>query len=145
MIKSKDVDLQMNNDIILNKVHTIYRCIKRIKEEYRGSPAALEDYTRQDAIILNLLRACEICIDLAMHIVSEESQEIPQNSKDAFEILLRKGIISDGLEKRLKAMVGFRNIAVHDYQSLNIDIVKGIIENHLTDFTEFAELATKLL
>ena len=60
----------MNNDVILNKVQTIYRCTKRIKDEYHG-PESLNDYTRQDSIILNILRACETCIDLAMHVVSE--------------------------------------------------------------------------
>jgi len=38
-------------------------------------------------------------------------------------------------------MVGFRNIALHEYQKLNLDVVKAIIEEHLTDFTRFAERA----
>lgn len=30
-------------------------------------------------------------------------------------------------------MVGFRNIAVHDYQTMSLDILQKIIENHLED------------
>lgn len=134
----------MNSDVVLNKVQTIHRCLKRINEEYYSSPASLNDYTRQDSIILNLLRACETCIDLAMHIVSEKSLEVPQKSKDAFEILFRNGIIDKELQEKLKAMVGFRNIAVHDYQAISIAIVKGIVENHLDDFKAFADIALKL-
>ena len=134
----------MNSDIILNKVQTIHRCIKRINEEYLSGSDSLSDYTRQDSIILNILRACETSIDLAMYIVSERCLEVPQNSRDAFEIIFRNGIIDKQLEQKLKAMVGFRNIAVHDYQAISIEIVKGIVENHLDDFREFADIVMRL-
>jgi hypothetical protein len=44
----------MKNDVILNKVSTIERCIRRIREEYEDDPLNLENYTKQDAIILNI-------------------------------------------------------------------------------------------
>jgi uncharacterized protein YutE (UPF0331/DUF86 family) len=37
----------------------------------------------------------------------------------------------------MQAMVGFRNIAVYDYQNLNLDIIIEILEKHLNDFIEF--------
>ena len=36
-------------------------------------------------------------------------------------------------------MVGFRNIAVHDYQSIKVEILQSIIENYLNDFLIFTE------
>lgn len=36
-------------------------------------------------------------------------------------------------------MIGFRNIAVHDYQALNLEIVQAIIERHLIDFRQYVE------
>lgn len=127
----------MFDDVLLNKIQTIERCIKRINEVYDSNPDNLIDFTKQDSIVLNLQRASEACIDIAMHICSEERLGIPQNSRDSFELLVENGIIDFKLLRKLKAMVGFRNIAVHDYQSINIDIVKDIIENHLDDFVEF--------
>ncbi|MFD1177498.1 DUF86 domain-containing protein [Paenibacillus puldeungensis] len=44
------------------------------------------------------------------------------------------GVIDKLLNRSLKAMVGFRNIAVHDYRSIQIEIVQAIIENHIDDF-----------
>jgi uncharacterized protein YutE (UPF0331/DUF86 family) len=41
-------------------------------------------------------------------------------------------------------MVGFRNVAVHDYQSLNLDIVKSIVVERLGDFAAFARRALEL-
>ncbi|MBR9647316.1 DUF86 domain-containing protein [Clostridium tyrobutyricum] len=131
------------NDVVLNKISVIERCIKRIKEEYDNNPENLKNYTKQDSIILNIQRACEASIDLAMHIISERKFGIPQNSRDAFEILFNNKIIDENLMRKLKSMVGFRNIAVHDYQTVNLDIVKAVIENHINDLKKFSSLILK--
>lgn len=134
----------MGNDVIYNKIETIERCIIRINEVYEGNFENLQDYTKQDSIILNLQRACEAAIDLAMHIVSEKRLGIPQNSRDAFEVLSSNKIISDNSTKKLKAMIGFRNIAVHNYKALNLEIVREIIEKHMDDFSEFTYQINKI-
>ena len=36
-------------------------------------------------------------------------------------------------------MVGFRNVLVHEYRDLNLNIMIDIIENHLDDLLEFAD------
>ena len=127
----------MIDDVILNKSQIIERCIRRIHEEYQGNTQNLQNYTKQDSIILNLQRACEACIDLAMHVVAENNLGLPQTSRQAFDMLLEKGFIEKEIADRLKAMVGFRNISVHDYQSINLSILQKIIEYHLEDFRLF--------
>ena len=129
----------MTDDVVLNKIQTIRRCLRRIDEEYRNDPVNLNNQTKQDSIILNLQRACESAIDLAMHLVSEKRLGIPQNSRDAFDMLSQAHVISESLSVRLKAMVGFRNIAIHDYQAIQVKIVQKIIQIHLQDFSEFVE------
>jgi uncharacterized protein YutE (UPF0331/DUF86 family) len=106
----------MKNDIILNKISMIERCLQRVNEEYEDKPSNLQNFTKQDSIILNLQRACEASIDLAMHIVAEEKLGLPQNGRDAFSLIEESGIIDAPLSAKMKAMIGFRNIAVHDYQ-----------------------------
>lgn len=135
----------MGNDVIYNKIAIIERCINRINEVYNNNPDNLKDYTKQDSIILNIQRACEAAIDLAMHIVSEKKLGIPQNSRDAFEILNSNNIIDNRLMKNLKSMVGFRNIAVHNYQAVNLSIIQEIIDKHLSDFSRFIEVILKRL
>ncbi len=44
------------------------------------------------------------------------------------------------MSDNLKAMAGFRNIAIHDYSSLNIEVVINIVENHLAELQNFAKL-----
>jgi uncharacterized protein YutE (UPF0331/DUF86 family) len=127
----------MENDIILNKIQSIEKCIRRINDVYQNNIENLHDITKQDSIILNIQRSCEMAIDIAMHIISIKKLSIPQNSREAFEILCEENIISKGLMNKMKSMVGFRNIAIHDYQKINIDIIKSIIEQSLTDLMEF--------
>ncbi len=135
----------MGKDVILNKIETIERCINRISEVYDNNPENINDYTKQDSIILNIQRACEAAIDLAMHIVSEKKLGVPQNSRDSFDALKDNNIINDELNKKMKAMVGFRNIAVHDYRAINLKIVQIIIEKHLKDFEDYIYEINKLL
>jgi uncharacterized protein YutE (UPF0331/DUF86 family) len=137
------VGVFMKNDVILNKINVIERCIKRVQDVYENDPTNLQDITKQDSVILNIHRACEASIDLAMHIVSEKRLGLPQTSRDAFDMLKSQYIIDEEIAKRLKAMVGFRNIAVHDYQTINLDILKQIIEKHLGDFTNYTKQILK--
>lgn len=135
----------MASDVLLNKVAIIERCLARVEEEYRGHEEELEsNFTRQDSIILNLQRACEACIDAAMHLVRDQKLGVPQESREAFEMLHQAGIISAQLRDRLQAMVGFRNIAVHDYQKLNLEVVRSILETRLGDFRAFGEAVLKV-
>ncbi|MEO3946478.1 DUF86 domain-containing protein [Gorillibacterium sp. CAU 1737] len=129
----------MNRDIWLNKTEVIRRCLRRIDEEYAGDGRNLLNFTKQDSIILNLQRCCEASIDLAMHTVAELQIGIPQTSRDAFDLLLKQNIIGEELTRNLKAMVGFRNIAVHDYQAVQLEILKAILDKHLGDFKEFTD------
>ncbi|MEF2097286.1 DUF86 domain-containing protein [Bacillus sp. CFBP9009] len=133
----------MKNDVILNKISVIERCMNRVRDVYANDAGSLKDFTKQDSIILNIQRACEASIDLAMHIVAEQRLGLPQTSRDAFDMLHVALIIDENTAKRLKAMVGFRNIAVHDYQTVNIEILQQIIENHLGDFTDYTKQILK--
>ena len=128
------------NDVLLNKIAIIERCLKRINEVYEGKKENLTDYTKQDSIILNIQRACEASIDIAMYIVSEQRLGVPKTSRDAFRFLQEEEIIEDNLAKSLMNMVGFRNIAVHDYQTLNLAILEAILNNHMKDFKTFSKV-----
>ena len=127
-----------NKTIILNKFESIERCIKRIKEEYDGNPDSLNDYKKMDAIVLNLQRACELSIDIAMYIVSTRKLGLPQTKKEAFELLYKNNLIDEKTLKNMSGMIGFRNIAVHDYKEIDNEILKNVIENNLNDLLEFA-------
>ena len=126
------------SDVVLNKIQTIERCLKRIREEYIGYEKEFENlYAKQDSVILNLERASQASIDIATHIVKVKGLGLPNTSRELFDMLLQNHIISKDICKQMQGMVGFRNIAVHDYQNLNLEIVVAIVEKHLGDFEGF--------
>lgn len=132
----------MVDDVLLNKIASIERCLKRVEEEYRGHEKEFHgNLTRQDSIVLNLLRACEASVDLAMHLVRTKKLGLPQESREAFTLLEQSGMLDAELAARMRAMVGFRNIAVHDYQKLSLDVVQSILEKHLDDFRRYTAAA----
>ncbi len=133
------------DDVLLNKAIHIDRCLVRIGEEYIGHESELEtNYTRQDAIILNLQRACEATIDAAMHLVRTRKLGVPQRSRDAFSLLQGAEIIDVELSDVLKKMVGFRNVSIHDYTELNMQVVRAILERRLDDLRRFSRLLHRL-
>ena len=132
----------MNNtlpdDIILNKCAIIERCIRRIKEEHTACPE-LDDFTHVDALILNIERACQATIDMAMHEVAEKHLGVPQSSGHAFQLLADNKQIPQELALSLQKMVGFRNIAVHNYQELDQAVLFFVVEKGFNDFITFSK------
>lgn len=132
------------DDVVLNKAAIIERCLSRVREVYGGDPDGLRsDLTCQESILLNIQRACEASIDLAMRLVRMHSLGLPQDSRDGFRMLVTAGLLDAELGTTLERMVGFRNIAVHEYQRLDLDIVQAIIERQLDDLAAFARLAVE--
>lgn len=130
----------MADDVLINKAATIERCVARAREEYARGPATFAtDHTRQDAAILNIQRACEAALDMAQHLIRRDGLGVPQSARDVFTLLAQAGWIDAALADGLKRMVGFRNIAVHDYQSLQLTITVAIIQTHLDEFLQYSQ------
>ena len=134
------------DDVALGKVEIIERCVRRVREIHRGDPAAFRaDLTRQESVLLNLQRAAEAAIDLAMHLVRIDRLGLPKASREPFDLLEQAGVLPAELASALRAMVGFRNVAVHDYRKLDLDVVEAIIARHLDDLLAFARIAVGTL
>jgi len=130
----------MADDVLINKAATIERCVRRAREEYAADQASFaSNFSRQDAAILNIQRACEAALDMGQHLIRRERLGVPQSARDVFALLARGNWITVELAEQLKRMVGFRNIAVHDYESLQLPITIRIIEFHLDDFLDYAQ------
>jgi uncharacterized protein YutE (UPF0331/DUF86 family) len=128
----------MADDVLLNKAATIERCVARAREEYAAAQGHFAtDFSRQDAAILNIQRACEAALDMGNHLVRRDKLGVPQGARAVFDLLAQSGWVDAALASRLKHMVAFRNIAVHDYQSLQLPITENVILHHLDDFTAF--------
>ena len=128
----------MADDVLLNKAATIERCVARARQEYAAAGEHFAtDFTRQDAAVLNVQRACEAALDIGHHIVRRERLGLPQSARDVFDMLSAAGWVELALADAMKRMVGVRNIAVHDYQELLLPITVSVITEHLDEFLRF--------
>jgi len=125
------------DEVIINKCESIKRCIKRIEEDY--DEEFEENYTKQDAVILNIQRAIQQAIDLGAYIIKKYKFAIPKSSREIFEILEKEKIIEKDLSDNLQKMVGFRNLAIHEYSKLKLEIIKYIIEKRIWDLIVFQQ------
>jgi uncharacterized protein YutE (UPF0331/DUF86 family) len=132
------------DDVLINKAATIERCVARVREEYQADPANFaNNHSRQDAAILNIQRACEAALDMGQYLIRRDRLGVPQSARDVFNLLAQAGWIEISLAESLKRMVGFRNIAVHDYQSLQLPITINVITRHLDEFLQYSAAILK--
>lgn len=134
----------MGDDVVLAKFTKLSRCITRIRQKTPASAELLKnDVDAQDIITLNIERAVQICVDMATNIVSDAGRAVPDNMADAFTALAEMGTITAATAERMRKAVGFRNIAVHEYDKIDWNIVYAIVTQYLDDFSSFAQEVTK--
>ena len=136
----------MDSDVVTAKLESLRRCIERVRTR---TPASVEelstDHDAQDIICLNLERAVQACVDSAAHIVSDSECAVPDTMAGTFDTLEQQDIVSRELAERMRRAVGFRNISVHAYQTLDWAIVHSIATTRLGDFVEFGRAIEALL
>jgi uncharacterized protein YutE (UPF0331/DUF86 family) len=127
-------------DVGIQKITSLQRCVARAREAYAAAGTEFRtNYNLQDAAILNVIRACDSAIDLANMAIRRRRLGVPNESRDSFATLVREGILDSELGDRLKRMVGFRNLAVHQYRELDLDILISVIGQNLEDLLAFAQ------
>ncbi|WP_028491184.1 DUF86 domain-containing protein [Thioalkalivibrio sp. ALE19] len=129
----------MDQRVIEQKIETLRYCVERVARRCPGNPDELaSDPDAQDIIALNLARAVQQCVDVGAHLLISSAYPPPDTMGETFERLAEAGVIDAALAERLRKAVGFRNIAVHNYERINWDIVHAVCSRHLDDFRDFA-------
>lgn len=126
--------------IVARKLDSLQRCLARVREKCPTTAdvlAATPDL--QDIVVLNLSRAVQICVDLALHALADSGLPPPDTMGQAFEQLASTRKLDASLAMRLRKAVGFRNLAVHSYSTIDWAIVHAIATRHLDDFALFAD------
>ncbi|HRN80903.1 MAG TPA: DUF86 domain-containing protein [Nitrosomonas europaea] len=130
----------MDRLILAGKLESLRRCIKRIEDRKPANVDYLiQDADRQDILVLNLARAVQLSVDIGSHLISNTDQATPQTMGEVFTTLNEIGAVSAETCEQLKKAVGFRNIAVHNYEAINWEIVYTICERSPADFRRFTQ------
>jgi uncharacterized protein YutE (UPF0331/DUF86 family) len=101
---------------------------------------------REERFIEHTLQlAMQAALDVASHIVSDESLGEPQTNRQLFDLLARAGWLDGALADRLSRMAGFRNVLVHGYDDVDLAVVEDIVRNRLDDLLAFVALVSRRL
>ncbi len=84
--------------------------------------------------------AIKAALDVASHIVSDERLGEPRTNRELVDLLERNGWIAPDLAVPLRRMVGFRNILVHGYETVDVAVVREVVEHRLDDLLRFAHV-----
>lgn len=131
----------MDREVIEQKLESLRRCLRRIETKCPADATTLvADIDLQDIISLNLSRAVQISVDIGAHLIAGMEVPPPDTMGQTFDLLAQEGVLNIELASSLKKAVGFRNIAVHNYETINWSMVHSIVKYHLADFSEFARI-----
>lgn len=125
-------------DRLRPKIHHIRDRMRRLRAiAGRGWDAFRDDELVQDAAVRNLQTSVEAVLDMASHIVSREGMGTPASYREAIDLLLEDGLLPEERADAFRAMIGFRNRAVHLYDEIEAEEVFRIMEEDLSDFEAF--------
>lgn len=123
-------------DLIKKKLAQIETYLRELTT--LASIDALGSDLREERFIEHTLQlAIQAALDVASHIVSDERLGEPRTNRELFDLLARAGWLDGELAETLRRMVGFRNVLVHGYDVVNLEIVRDIVEHRLVDLEGF--------
>lgn len=123
-------------DLIAKKLALIETCVSELRTLSR--PAAIPTDKLQERFAEHTLQvAIQAALDVASHVVSDERLGEPRTNRELIDLLARNGWLPSDLADTMRRMIGFRNILVHGYETVDVAIVRDIVEHRLDDLLRF--------
>ncbi|WP_338416761.1 DUF86 domain-containing protein [uncultured Sphaerotilus sp.] len=130
----------MERAVLLQLGSRITRCVARAREEYASNPDTFAaDITRQDAAIMNIVRACSSALDLGRYVGWKMQLGEPHDLCDVFNVLRDGGWIDAELADNLQHVVRFKDKAIRDDLALLWPETVEVITRHLGEFLRYTE------
>ena len=136
----------VDKDLILAKAGSVKSHLNRVLEKRNVDlDNFIKDIDRQESILFNIQTAVQNCIDIAAHIISEESFGVPGSITEMLYILEKNGYLDNDLTQKMVKAVGFRNLIVHEYGKIELEQVYEIAQNDINDLNEYLKAIFKKL
>ena len=124
-------------ELLAKRLAVIETCVRELRELAR--PEAIGTDVREARFVEHTLQiALQAALDAASHIVSDERLGEPSTHRELFDRLETAGWLEPRLAGILRNLAGFRNVLVHGYDTVDLAIVRDIVEHRLDDLLEFA-------
>ena len=127
-----------DDDRILRKLNFMQRCVGYLKSIDTDSMDLEADYELRSAIERNFQLAIESAIDIGEMIIAKEGFERPSEYRSVILVLGNHKILPKEFAEEFSFAAGFRNILVHMYEEVDLDILRTFLTEKLGDFDRFA-------
>lgn len=126
-------------ELIAKKLGQIETCVRELRT--LAQPSRVRQDIREQRFVEHTLQlAIQAALDVASHIVSDERLGEPRANRELFDLLERGGWVAPELAGTLRNMVGFRNVLVHGYDTVDLAVVEDVVQNRLGDLLEFVRV-----
>lgn len=97
------------------------------------------DWKTQRIVERTLQMMIELCADISGHVISDNGWSTPGTYGDTFSVLGEHNVLTPEQAAVMVKMAKFRNIVVHQYETVDAEIVVLILSKHLDDFEKFSK------
>ena len=122
--------------LVAKRLALIETCVADLRRDARLDQLR-SDIREQRFVEHTLQIAIQAALDVASHVASDERLGEPATSRELFDLLGSHAWIPPALADTLRRMVGFRNVLVHGYDDVNLDVVEDVVAHHLDDLLAF--------
>ena len=128
----------VSQETLARKISYIVTKIERLKKLGRPSKNKFfNSQDLQDMVLYNLQLTIQACIDIGVHIITDEGWGTPGSFSDVFYKLEEREVINRELNEQLVRMVGFRNRIIHDYEEIDLNIVYEVWQYGIKDIESY--------
>ena len=133
-----------DEDLVAKKLAFIETCLRELRELGRADRIA-EDLKERRFVEHTLQICIQAALDVASHIASDERLGEPDANVGLFDLLVPAGWLSRETAGFLRLAAGFRNVLVHGYTAVDLQVVRAVLEQRLGDIELFvSEVRTQL-
>lgn len=133
-------------DTVLARLEALNQYLSEL-EQFRSLTRAefLGDLRNYRTVERDFQLAAQAAIDIASHILAADFPHRPEGYREVIEILGKVGVLPPDLADRLAGVASFRNILIHEYLTVDLDIVYDHLQDDLDDFQLFGRCVTEYL
>ena len=122
-------DPSIDKDIIMFKLSKLRQYLNYLRELQKSSfEDFVSDFKIAGAVERYLQVSIECMIDTGNEIISSLQLQRPERYRDIPYILACSGVIPRQFADTMASMIGFRNLLVHDYATINLKLVYEFLQ-----------------
>ena len=134
-----------DSSVVRRHLAALREALANLRRHSGSTPGMLRvDMDLRWTIEHGLQLCAQNAIDIATHLATTAGLDASDYAS-AIDRLTGMNVLPAAFGARFRLIAGFRNVLVHDYIEVDMDIVARVLDENLDDFEEFARLVERHL